>query len=93
MWRLAHQLHGRSLAGARCVNLVRSIKNGDIVQDLLSENIEVLRARADRFRRLAKDFFDPSISEAAVSLAEELDAEIARLLRGPKPITISIRRH
>jgi len=45
------------------------------VQELLSENIETLRARADRFRRLAKDFFDPSISEAAVSLAEELDAE------------------
>jgi hypothetical protein len=83
----------RSLAGARCVNSVRSIENGDIVQDLLSENIEVLRARAERFRRLAKDLFDPSISEAAVGLAEELDAEIARLLRGPRPITVSIRRH
>ena len=63
------------------------------MQDLLSENVETLRARAERFRRLARDFFDPSISEAAVSLAEELDAEIARLLRGPKPITVSIRRH
>ena len=73
--------------------MVRSQTNGDIVQELLTENIEVLRARADRFRRLAKDFFDPSISEAAVSLAEELDAEIARLLRAPKPITVSIRRH
>jgi hypothetical protein len=63
------------------------------VQDLLSENIEVLRARAERFRRLAKDVFDPSISEVAVGLAEELDVEIARLLSGPKPITVSIRRH
>jgi hypothetical protein len=63
------------------------------VQDLLSENIEILRARADRFRRLAKDFFDPSISEAAVNLAEELDAEIARLLRAPQRVTISTRRH
>jgi len=62
------------------------------VQDLLSENIEILRARADRFRRLANDSFDPSISDAAVSLAEELDAEIARLM-APKPITVSIRRH
>ena len=63
------------------------------MQDLLSENIEVLRARAERFRRLAKDVFDPSISEAAVSLAEELDAEIARLVRAPEFVTISISHH
>jgi len=63
------------------------------VQDLLSENIEILRARAERFRRMAKDFFDPSISEAAVGLAEELDAEIARLMRAPKPIAVPARCH
>jgi hypothetical protein len=71
--------------------LARSTKNGDIVQDLLSEDIEVLRARAERFRRLAKDFFDPGISEEAVRLAEELDAEIAELSRTPK--LVSIRPH
>jgi hypothetical protein len=54
-------------------------KSGDTVQDVLSENIETLRARAERFRRLAKDLLDPKTSEEAVSLAEELDAEIARL--------------
>jgi hypothetical protein len=63
------------------------------VQELLSEHIETLRARAERFRRLAKDLFDPMTSEAATSLAEELDAEIARLLRIPQPVTIPIRRH
>jgi hypothetical protein len=60
---------------------------------MLSENIEILRARAERFRRLAKDLFDPLTSEAATNLAEELDAEIARLVRGPQPVTIPIRRH
>jgi hypothetical protein len=63
------------------------------VQDLLSENIELLRARAERFRRLAKDLFDPMTSEMAANLAEELDAEIDRLLRTPQPVTIPIRRH
>ena len=63
------------------------------MQDLLSENIETLRARAERFRRLAKDLFDPTTSEAAASLAEELDAEIARLMRLPQPVAIPIHRH
>ena len=63
------------------------------MQDLLSENIETLRARAERFRRLAKDLFDPTTSEAAASLAEELDAEIDRLMRVPQPVAIPTRRH
>ena len=63
------------------------------MQELLSENIEILRARAERFRRLAKDLLDPMTSEAATNLAEELDAEIARLVRGPQPVAIPIRRH
>jgi hypothetical protein len=50
----------------------------------LNENIETLRARAERFRRLAKDLLDPRSSEEAVSIADELDAEIARLLAAPK---------
>jgi hypothetical protein len=62
------------------------------MHDLLSENIEILRARAERFRRLAHDLFDPSISEAAVSLAEELDAEIAARLRG-RNAAVPIRCH
>lgn len=49
------------------------------MQDILVDNIEILRARAGRFRRLADDLFDPRTSEEAVNLAQELDAEIARL--------------
>jgi hypothetical protein len=49
------------------------------MQDVSNQNIEVLRARAERYRRLAQDLFDPRTSEEAASLAEELDAEIARL--------------
>jgi hypothetical protein len=63
------------------------------VQELLSEKIETLRARAERFRGMAKDFFDPQISEAAVGLAEELDAEIARLLTTRQPVALRIHRH
>jgi len=62
------------------------------VQEMLSENIEILRARAERFRRLAMDLLDPRISEAAVSLAEELDAEIARLVRAPQ-VPVLVRCH
>ena len=54
------------------------------VQDTLNENIETLRARAERYRRLAEDLFDPRTSEEAASLAQELDAEIARLQRQPR---------
>ena len=49
------------------------------MRNIVSENIEVLRARAERYRRLAQDLFDPRTSEEAVSLAQELDAEVARL--------------
>jgi hypothetical protein len=49
------------------------------VQEILSDKVEVLRARAERFRRLAQDLFDPTTSKEAASLAQELDAEIAKL--------------
>ena len=62
------------------------------MQHLLNENIEALRARAERFRRLAKDLLDPRSSEEAVSIAEELDAEIARLLTAPQT-SITARCH
>ena len=54
------------------------------VQDVVKQNIEILRARAERYRRLAKDLFDPRTSEEAESLAQELDAEIARLQTEPQ---------
>jgi plasmid stabilization system protein ParE len=50
----------------------------------LTDNIEILRARAERFRRLADDLLDPRTSEEAANLAQELDAEIARLLTAPR---------
>ena len=49
------------------------------VQDVQSNKVEILRARAERFRRLAQDLFDPTTSKEAASLAQELDAEIAKL--------------
>ena len=61
-----------------------ALKIGDPVQEFVNQNIEVLRARAERYRRLANDLFDPRTSEEAVSLARELDAEIARLLTLPQ---------
>jgi hypothetical protein len=64
--------------------LALALKIGDPVQDLVNQNIEVLRARAERYRRLANDLLDPRTSEEAVSLAQELDAEIARLLTQPQ---------
>ncbi len=69
----------------RCVSLERALKVGDPVQDLVNQTIEVLRARAERYRRLANDLLDPRTSEEAVSLAQELDAEIARLQTEPQP--------
>jgi plasmid stabilization system protein ParE len=54
------------------------------VQDVVNQNIEILRARAERYRRLAEDLFDPRTSEEAASLAQELDAEIARLQTQPQ---------
>ncbi len=50
-----------------------------IVHDVLTDKVQILRARAERYRRLAQDLFDPSTSKEAASLAQELDAEIARL--------------
>ncbi len=58
------------------------------MRNVVNENIEILRARAERYRRLAEDLFDPRTSEEAVSLAQELDAEIARLQTDPQsPVT------
>jgi len=56
------------------------------VQDIVNQNIAVLRARAERYRRLANDLFDPRTSEEAVTLAQELDDEIARLLTQPQAV-------
>ena len=53
------------------------------MRNMVSENIEILRARAERYRRLAQDLFDPRTSEEAASLAQELDAEAARLQTQP----------
>jgi hypothetical protein len=55
------------------------------VQHIVNQNIDILRARAERYRRLAEDLFDPKTSEEAASLAQELDAEIARLQTQPQP--------
>ena len=60
------------------------------MRNIVSENIEVLRARAERYRRLAQDLFDPRTSEEAVSLARELDAEVARLLMQPQAAVASL---
>ena len=49
------------------------------MQEVLSNKVEILRARAERYRRLAEDTFDPRTSKEATNLAQELDAEIARL--------------
>ena len=49
------------------------------MQEILSDKVEILRARAERFRRLAQDAFDPRTSKEAASLAQELDAEIEKL--------------
>jgi|SoiMethySBSTD1v2_1073268.scaffolds.fasta_scaffold06487_13 hypothetical protein len=49
------------------------------MQNVLSSKVEILRARAERFRRLAQDILDPRTSKEAASLAQELDAEIAKL--------------
>ena len=49
------------------------------MQNVLSSKVEILRARAERFRRLAQDILDPRTSKEAASLAQELDDEIAKL--------------
>ena len=54
------------------------------LHDSLARNIALLRARAERYRRLAYDAFDLRTSEEAASLAQEIDAEIARLQSEPE---------
>jgi len=49
------------------------------MQEFQSDKVEILRARAERFRRLAQDLLDPRTSKEAASLAQELDDEIAKL--------------
>ena len=60
------------------------------VQDVVAENIAVLRARAERYRRLAHELFDRRTSEEVANLASELDAEIARLETALDPDIIAI---
>lgn len=52
------------------------------MQTIATGNIEVLRARAQRYRRLANELFDRRTSEEAARLARELDEEVARLETG-----------
>ena len=49
------------------------------VHEVLNNRVEILRARAERYRRLAQDILDPKTSKEAASLAQELDDEIAKL--------------
>jgi hypothetical protein len=51
--------------------------------DAVTRSVAILRARAERYRRLAHDLFDPRSSKEAADLAEEIDAEIARLQTNP----------
>jgi hypothetical protein len=54
------------------------------LHNVMTDNIAVLRARADRYRRLARDLFDPRTSHEAAIIAGELEAEIARLETRPE---------
>ena len=63
------------------------------MRNVVNENIEILRARAERYRRLSNDLFDPRTSEEALSLAQELDAEIARLQTEPQPAVTAAHCH
>jgi hypothetical protein len=69
-----------SKIGARGVSLWYARENTMAYKfyDVMTDNIAVLRARADRYRRLARDLFDPRTSHEAAIIAEELEAEIAR---------------
>jgi hypothetical protein len=76
----ARRLHDQVCNGAVCVNVKRpQSETGKTVQDMVNE-IEILRARAERYRRLANDLFDRRTSAEAASIAQELDAEAARLM-------------
>jgi hypothetical protein len=46
--------------------------------DVMTDDVAALRARAERYRRLARDLFDPRTSHEAAIIAGELEAEIAR---------------
>ena len=52
--------------------------------DVMPDDVAVLRARADRYRRLARDLFDSGTSKEAAIIAAELEAEIARLETRPE---------
>jgi len=71
--------------GAGCVVLGPQKQLVNAMQYIENEKIEVLRARAELYRRLANDLLDERTSEEAATLAQELDAEIARLETEPKP--------
>jgi hypothetical protein len=53
------------------------------VHDAVTRKVAILRLRAERYRRLAHDLLDPRTSVEATNLADELDAEIARLQNEP----------
>jgi hypothetical protein len=59
--------------------------------DAVTRNVALLRARAERYRRLAQDLFDPRSSKEAADLAEEIDAEIARLQTNPSSARNDVR--
>jgi hypothetical protein len=50
--------------------------------------VERMRARAEQCRRLAKAILDPSASAVLLKMAEEVEADIARLEGGPNPDAI-----
>jgi len=45
----------------------------------ISDKIELLRARIERYKRLAENQFDRSVSQEVARFAEELEAEIVNL--------------
>jgi len=54
------------------------------IYDLMTDDIAVLRARADRYRRLSRDLFDPPTSHEPAIIPAELETEIARLETRPE---------
>jgi len=46
---------------------------------LISDKIELLRARVERYKRLAENQLDRSVSQEVARFAEELEAEIVNL--------------
>ena len=63
------------------------------MQTIVNENIEILRARVERYRRMAKDLFGRT-SEEVANLVQELEAEIARLQSEREPaVLVPVRVH